>query len=40
MRIKRLTYGMKEFELRNPAGHILRFGQETDERPTGEGQPG
>jgi uncharacterized glyoxalase superfamily protein PhnB len=33
-------YGMKEFELRDPDGHILWFGQETDERPTGGGQPG
>jgi uncharacterized glyoxalase superfamily protein PhnB len=27
-------YGMKEFELRDPDGHILWFGQETDEPPT------
>jgi hypothetical protein len=40
MQIKRLTYGMQEFELRDPDGHILWFGQETDERPTGGGQPG
>jgi uncharacterized glyoxalase superfamily protein PhnB len=32
-------YGMKEFELRDPDGHILWFGQETDEPPS-EGQPG
>jgi catechol 2,3-dioxygenase-like lactoylglutathione lyase family enzyme len=27
-------YGMKEFELRDPDGHILRFGQATDEPQT------
>jgi uncharacterized glyoxalase superfamily protein PhnB len=27
-------YGMKEFELRDPDGHILWFGQTTDEPPT------
>ncbi len=27
-------YGMKEFELRDPDGHWLWFGQETDEAPT------
>jgi hypothetical protein len=27
-------YGMKEFEARDPDGHILWFGQETDEPPT------
>jgi uncharacterized glyoxalase superfamily protein PhnB len=32
-------YGMKEFELRDPDGHLLWFGQETKEAPTG-GQPG
>jgi uncharacterized glyoxalase superfamily protein PhnB len=32
-------YGMKEFELRDPNGHILWFGQETDEPPSA-GQPG
>jgi uncharacterized glyoxalase superfamily protein PhnB len=32
-------YGMKEFEVRDPDGHILWFGQETDEPPTSEGQP-
>ena len=31
-------YGMKEFEVRDPDGHILWFGQETDEPPTSEGQ--
>jgi hypothetical protein len=31
-------YGMKEFEVRNPDGHILWFGQETDEPPTPESQ--
>jgi uncharacterized glyoxalase superfamily protein PhnB len=33
-------YGMKEFEVRDPDGHILWFGQETDEPPTPESQPG
>jgi len=28
------TYGMKEFELRDPDGYWLWFGQETDEPPT------
>ena len=28
------VYGMKEFELRDPDGHWLWFGQETDEAPT------
>jgi uncharacterized glyoxalase superfamily protein PhnB len=27
-------YGMKEFEVRDPDGHILWFGQATDEPPT------
>ena len=27
-------YGMKEFEMLDPSGHILLFGQETDEEPT------
>ena len=31
-------YGMKEFEVRDPDGHILWFGQETDEPPTPESQ--
>jgi hypothetical protein len=31
-------YGMKEFEVRDPDGHILWFGQETDVHPTSEGQ--
>jgi uncharacterized glyoxalase superfamily protein PhnB len=31
-------YGMKEYAVRNPDGHSLRFGQETDESPTSEGQ--
>jgi uncharacterized glyoxalase superfamily protein PhnB len=31
-------YGMKEFEVRDPDGHILWFGQGTDEPPTSEGQ--
>jgi hypothetical protein len=31
-------YGMKEFEVRNPDGHIFWFGQGTDEPPTSEGQ--
>ena len=26
-------YGMKEFEVVDPSGHILVFGQETDEEP-------
>jgi len=30
-------YGMKEFEMLDPSGHVLVFGQETDEPPT-EGQ--
>lgn len=29
-------YGMKEFELVDPSGHVLVFGQETDEAPTPE----
>ena len=29
-------YGMKEFELTDPDGHMLIFGQETDESPTPE----
>jgi catechol 2,3-dioxygenase-like lactoylglutathione lyase family enzyme len=29
-------YGMKEFEVQDPDGHILWFGQETDEPPTPE----
>ncbi len=29
-------YGMKEFEVRDPDGHILWFGQETDDPPTPE----
>jgi hypothetical protein len=33
-------YGMKEFEVRDPDGHILWFGQETNESPTSEGQSG
>jgi uncharacterized glyoxalase superfamily protein PhnB len=33
-------YGMKEFELRDPDGHILWFGQGTDEPPTVEGHSG
>ena len=28
------VYGMKEFELRDPDGHWLWFGQATDEAPT------
>ncbi|MBN8956786.1 MAG: VOC family protein [Rhizobiales bacterium] len=28
-------YGMKEFELRDPDGYWLWFGQSTDEQPTG-----
>jgi len=28
------VYGMKEFELRDPDGHWLWFGQDTDEPPT------
>jgi catechol 2,3-dioxygenase-like lactoylglutathione lyase family enzyme len=28
------TYGMKEFELRDPDGYWLWFGQESDEPPT------
>jgi uncharacterized glyoxalase superfamily protein PhnB len=31
-------YGMKEFEVRDPDGHILWFGQGTDEPPTSTGQ--
>jgi uncharacterized glyoxalase superfamily protein PhnB len=31
-------YGMKEFEVRDPDGHILWFGQKTDEPRTSEGQ--
>ena len=31
-------YGMKEFTVRDPDGHILGFGQEADEPPTSEGQ--
>ncbi len=27
-------YGMKEFETTDPAGHVLVFGQDTDEAPT------
>ena len=27
-------YGMKEFETTDPAGHVLVFGQDTDETPT------
>lgn len=27
-------YGMKEFEMLDPSGHVLVFGQETDEPPT------
>ena len=27
-------YGMKEFELLDPSGHVLVFGQDTDEPPT------
>ena len=27
-------YGMKEFETTDPAGHMLVFGQDTDETPT------
>jgi hypothetical protein len=27
-------YGMKEFEMLDPSGHVLVFGQETDEAPT------
>ena len=29
-------YGMKEFELLDPDGHVLVFGQETDEPVTPE----
>lgn len=29
-------YGMKEFETADPAGHVLVFGQDTDEPPTPE----
>jgi uncharacterized glyoxalase superfamily protein PhnB len=29
-------YGMKEFELTDPDGHMIIFGQETDEPPTPE----
>ena len=29
-------YGMKEFELTDPDGHMIVFGQETDEPPTPE----
>jgi uncharacterized glyoxalase superfamily protein PhnB len=32
-------YGMKEFDVRDPDGHILWFGQATDEPPTPEGPP-
>ncbi len=28
-------YGMKEFSLKDPDGHFLSFGQDTDEPPTG-----
>lgn len=28
-------YGMKEFSLKDPDGHYLSFGQDTDEPPTG-----
>jgi hypothetical protein len=31
-------YGMKECEVRDPDGHILWFGQGTDETPTSAGQ--
>ena len=27
-------YGMKEFEATDPAGHVLVFGEDTDEAPT------
>lgn len=27
-------YGMKEFEMLDPSGHVLVFGQETDDPPT------
>lgn len=27
-------YGMKEFDVVDPSGHVLWFGQETDEEPT------
>ena len=29
-------YGMKEFEITDPEGHVLIFGQDTDEPPTPE----
>ncbi len=29
-------YGMKEFEVVDPSGHVLWFGQETDDPPTPE----
>jgi hypothetical protein len=29
-------YGMKEFEVRDPDGHILWFGQQTAESPTSD----
>ena len=29
-------YGMKEFEMLDPDGHMLLFGQDTDEAPTPE----
>lgn len=29
-------YGMKEFEMVDPSGHMLVFGQDTDEEPTPE----
>lgn len=29
-------YGMKEFELIDPSGHMLVFGQESDDEPTRE----
>jgi uncharacterized glyoxalase superfamily protein PhnB len=36
----RVTFdGLKEFEVRDPDGHRLWFGQETEETPTG-GRPG
>ena len=33
-------YGMQEFEVRDPDGHILWFGQGTDEPPTNDSQSG
>ena len=27
-------YGMKEFEMLDPSGHVLVFGEDTDEEPT------